>query len=206
MLWNIRRLGKLIKWIMGAGTGGQESARAFLLQQLPRHSTCAEIGVYKGAFSASIIEIVKPTRLHLIDPWRYEGCAEFRESWYGGAQGVNQANMDAIHESVLRRFQIEITSGTVCVHRAGSSEAAVLFPDEYFDWVYIDGNHRYEFVKNDLELYCEKVKRRGYLTGDDYENQGWWQGGVKKAVDEFAAKGSVEVVNIAEGQFALRKK
>jgi len=72
--------------------------------------------------------------------------------------------------------------------------------------IYIDGNHLYEFVKQDLELYYRTVKEGGLITGDDYGDGGWWQGGVKKAVDEFVAKGFVEAIEIKGGQFILKKK
>jgi cephalosporin hydroxylase len=71
--------------------------------------------------------------------------------------------------------------------------------------VYIDGNHVYEFVKSDLELFYRKVKTGGYIAGDDYELGRWWKGGVKRAVDEFLKKMPVELVEIQNYQFILRK-
>jgi hypothetical protein len=49
-------------------------------------------------------------------------------------------------------------------------------------------------------------EKRGYITGDDYDNYGLWEGGVKKAVDEYVPRGSVEVIQTTNGQFALIKK
>lgn len=43
----------------------------------------------------------------------------------------------------------------------------------------------YEYVKADLENSFEKVRSGGYITGDDCNLEGWWDGGVTKAVDEF---------------------
>ncbi len=77
--------------------------------------------------------------------------------------------------------------------RETSEKAAAQFEDDFFDWVYVDGNHLYEFVKRDLEVYLPKVKRGGLVICDDYmEGIGeWWAGGVKRAVDEFVAKGQL---------------
>src|SRR5439155_14214253 len=70
--------------------------RRALLQRLPRRSVCAEIGVYQGDFSAQILGHVRPRRLHLIDPWRYEADARYENAWYGGRVGTSQAKMDAV--------------------------------------------------------------------------------------------------------------
>ena len=75
--------------------------------------------------------------------------------------------MDAIDEGVLSRFAKGVSDETVVVQRQPSETASCEFRDEYFDWVYIDGNHLYGFVKKDLEFYLPKIKRGGYITGDD---------------------------------------
>ena len=52
------------------------------------------------------------------------------------------------------------------------------------DFVYIDGNHDYEFVLKDLETWFTKVKPGGIIFGDDYLRPY----GVSKAVNEFSFK------------------
>jgi hypothetical protein len=51
------------------------------------------------------------------------------------------------------------------------------------DFVYIDGNHDYEYIKKDLQFYYGKVRDSGLLGGHDFSNE--WAG-VTKAVTEFA--------------------
>ena len=177
-----------------------------MLTRMPKRSVCAEIGVYQGDFSAKILEIVEPRQLHLIDPWKYESAPTYGASWYGGKCGVDQSHMDGIHDRVVERFREPIAGGTVCVHRLDSSTASRGFPDGFFDWVYIDGNHLYQFVKDDLDRYYHKVKPGGFLAGDDYAKGDWWQGGVKAAVDEFVGTGLVEVVLLDKRQYCLAKK
>jgi hypothetical protein len=92
----------------------------------------------------------------------------------------------------------------VQVHRAYSSDVVYTFSDNYFDWMYIDGNHLHEFVKKDLQLYYPKVKPGGYLTGDDYGVEGWWQNGVKTAVDDFVTQYGLALEAIGT-QFLVRK-
>jgi hypothetical protein len=173
---------------------------------MPKNSVCAEIGVDRGDFSERILDIVKPRKLHLIDPWKYEENEIYKESLYGGALGGSQAHMDKRFQNVLKRFQAEIENGKVVVHRGYSYEVHDDFEDQYFDWIYVDGNHLFEFVKRDLELYYSKVKENGLIAGDDYVEGGWWLGGVKKAVDEFVAKGYLEIVSVKNVQFLARKK
>lgn len=124
---------------------------------------------------------------------------------YGGKSG-SQAVLNEIYQSVTRKFSREVASGQVTIHRKLSAEAAREFPDNYFDWIYIDGDHQYEFVKKDLEFFYPKVKPGGFITGDDYEDRGWWQGGVKRAVDEFIASGRAQKIKIKKNQFVLRKR
>lgn len=54
--------------------------------------------------------------------------------------------MDSLYESVLRKFQKEIAAGIVVLHRGKSHDVLPAFPANYFDWVYIDGNHAYEAI------------------------------------------------------------
>lgn len=176
-----------------------------LLRTLPRESIGAEIGVFKGAFSTKILTTLHPRKLHLIDPWHYETDTTYKRSWYGGSGGKDQATQDGIHQGVRTRFAKEISAGVVTVHRAPSADAAGQFAQRYFDWVYIDGNHLYDFVKQDLHAYFPKLKPGGLLCGDDYGVKGWWDHGVTRAVDEFVASRKCEAVGFKRGQFILRK-
>jgi hypothetical protein len=90
------------------------------------------------------------------------------------------------------------------LHRTKSETALARFPDAYFDWVYLDGNHYYEYVLRDLEICVCKVRRRGIIAGDDYtwgEEHGF---PVKKAVDSFLqAKNLQNNINVIGSQFMI---
>jgi len=178
--------------------------RADLLNLLPKGSVGAEIGVWRGDFSSRLLSVVRPARLHLVDPWKFETSSGYERARYGGAVAKNQAEMDGIYETVLRRFAQEAETGVVLVHRGPSAQIGMQFDDAYFDWVYIDGNHLYEYVKRDLEVFATKVKPGGLLTGDDYGVRGWWEDGVTRAVDEFVAGSTCKPVRLRR-QFVLRK-
>src|SRR5690348_3668215 len=203
-IWNFRKL--LIH---------KERERRRLLKRMPANSICCEIGVDTGDFSQAILNITQPAKLHLVDPWAYQSDAGypfphyfggvFKGSLYGGEKGGAQGRMDQRFHAVQTRFAEQLHLGRVVIHRNYSHEAATDFSSEYFDWVYIDGNHLYEYVLNDLKTYYPKVKPDGFLAGDDYRVPGWWEGGVEKAVDEFVASGAVELLKIDGSQFILRK-
>lgn len=179
--------------------------RDFVLKLIPKQSIGAEIGVYRGNFSSRILTVVKPKVLHLIDPWEYFDDPVYVDALYGRRHGRNQERMDSIYEKVKTRFAFQITSGRVIVHRHYSMSVIDFFQDDYFDWIYIDGNHQYEFVKNDLQGYYEKVKPGGLILGDDYGRVGWWNNEVEKAVAQFIRTHPVQIVCIHRYQFCLRK-
>lgn len=179
--------------------------RAFLLRLLPVGSIGAEIGVYRGRFSELLMQVVRPRELHLVDPWKFEQGEAYRKALFGGRSQGGQAGMDACLAQVRARFAGDIAAGRVIVHRGYSGDVISRFPDHYFDWIYIDGNHLYEFVKQDLGLAYRKTRAGGVICGDDYMNGGWWKGDVKKAVDEFVRERSLEVLAIRNRQFVLRR-
>ncbi|MGH2787268.1 MAG: class I SAM-dependent methyltransferase [Actinomycetota bacterium] len=189
----------------GRSTKWRRDHKMEVLNTMPKNSVCAEVGVWKGDLSAEILGVVRPKKLHLIDPWMFVNDERFADAWYGGAVSRDQRDMDLIYEGVTQRFSTEIEQGTVEVHRRASADSTHLFADEYFDWVYIDGNHLYEAVKEDLEGFLPKLKKGGLLAGDDYTSGGWWDGGVKRAVDEFIRHPYVDVVFLEGAQFVLRK-
>lgn len=139
-----------------------------VLQHMPREAAGAEIGVHRGEFSQQILNVAQPRRLFLIDPYRHFGDTAHRPSLYGDLAGSQDA-MDARFEEVRARFAPQIEAGQVKMLRKLSAEAAAEIPDASLDFVYIDGDHLYEAVKADIQLYFAKVKPGGLIFGDDYE-------------------------------------
>jgi hypothetical protein len=186
-------------WILGTGlrTKFRRSLRRALLSRLPKHSIGAEIGVWRGDFTQEILSVVEPRQLHIIDPWISQPQNEDR--WY---HHRDQSVMDSTYQHIVTRFRDD---DRVVIHRKLSEDAVQDFADGLLDWVYIDGNHLYEFVKRDLELYLRKLKLGGLLTGDDYTWRPDLNYPVKRAVDETIASGRVERIWIRRGQFILRK-
>jgi hypothetical protein len=156
----------------------------------------AEIGVAIGSFSYHVLLQKNPTKLYLIDLWMY-GLQKDIEKEESTLQ--KQESRDNQYEGVCKLFQ---PYKNVEIIRLRSEEAFDMFENNYFDYVYIDGEHSYEAVSRDLNNYFPKVKVGGYLIGDDY---GWL--GVEPAVKDFleAHKDNCEFVDAQVCQYVLRR-
>lgn len=156
-------------------------SRAKMLEYLPKNSVVAEVGTQYGRFAQKILSITKPQKLHLID-----------------------CNFDLFKAEVSQKqqtvFQEGIARGTIELHEGDSSTILSNFPDEYFDWIYIDADHAYEGVCKDIASGYTKVKAGGMLIFNDYTN---WSVceilpyGVARAVNEFCIAHNWEIVFLA---------
>ena len=147
--------------------------RRSLLALLPRHGVVAELGVAAGDFSRQIMELCAPAQLHLVDVWDSE---RYGETLY---QGVSQ------------HFQQQLQRGEAVIHRQPSLAALASFPDQCFDWVYIDTTHSYELTREELRACAKKVKSSGIIAGHDYVQGNWrsqYRYGVIEAVHEFCVE------------------
>jgi hypothetical protein len=171
--------------------------RKAAIDLVARNGVGAEIGVHMGDFSSTILTLAQPTKLYLIDPWKYFPEPAYKESLYGGDR-ITQKDMDGRYERVVRRFAREISVGTIVVYRELSIMAAFRIKDGELDFVYVDADHSYEGVSQDLRAFFPKVKRGGLIIGDDYSLGKWWKDGVVRAFNEFV----VESKSIIEFKFA----
>lgn len=172
---------------------GRDQIRMELLQQMPKHAVCAEIGVWDGGFSEQILAVTNPRRLHLIDPWLFQ--PEFNNSAFG--RQAHRDQMDDKFTAVSAKFAGD---ARVVIHRAMSDAALEGFADAELDWVYIDGNHNYEVVSKDLSLCLQKVKPDGIIAGDDFYWNAEKGAPVKTAVEEVVAALGDRVAFSRQGQ------
>lgn len=194
----------LWKWRFAGRRPDRAEVREFVVRRMPRRGVVAEIGVDLGDFSEKILTLNRPRELHLIDPWTIEG-GEYRQREVA-LESARKLDSPARFDLVRDRFSSDIAGGSVILHRANSEVAGAEFPDNFFDWVYIDGNHSYEFVRQDLALYFRKLRRGGFIVCDDYHHAGFWNDGVTRAVDEFMATGRARRIFKRRSQFVMRKR
>ena len=139
--------------------------RLFLLNDLPKRSVGAEIGVYAGKFAKKMIQIVQPKELFLIDPWDNDHiylC--FLQT----------------HLHYIKKYGENITTLKKTIEEAYYCKD---IQDNYFDWVYLDTDHKLESTRRQLKICRKIVKSGGLICGDDYDQKNWPH--VIQAVEEF---------------------
>ena len=160
----------------------------------------AEIGVYQGDYSEEIFDYFKNKhnlKFYLIDQWLINDNFKERPKPY---VGYTSEELELAYKQVKKRFR---NKKNVEIMKMESLDASLKFSDNYFDFVYIDANHDYDFILKDLKAWFPKVKNKGILFGDDY-NRPY---GVSKAVAEFAYENKL-IVHFTDNksQFYLIKE
>ncbi len=121
-----------------------------------KFKTGAEIGVCDGDYSESLAKNNPEMQLFSIDPW--QGLPEYYDY-----------RKKEIFEQMLVNATLKLKKYTNCTMvRKSSAEASKDFKDESLDMVYIDANHRLEFVINDISIWLPKIKSGGIISGHDY--------------------------------------
>ncbi len=169
--------------------------RRAMIQEIPKDSVGAEIGVDEGEFTVQLLETGNFQKLVLIDIWISDRYSEDKA------------------DHVKNQFASELESGLAEIVRERSIEAASLFPDAYFDWIYIDTDHSFQTTLDELYAWAPKIKPGGVISGHDYVRGNWistYRYGVIEAVHKFCVDEDWELaaltVNRTENpSFAIRK-
>ena len=123
----------------------------------------AEIGVKVGVFSRIICAGMKDVKMLCVDPY----LPGPKVSW-------DQAETRfAIAKDRLRDFNAEIIKQT-------SLQAVENVPRWSLDFVYIDADHSFNNVMQDIIVWADRVRPGGIVSGHDYDNED-----VKTAVDAY---------------------
>lgn len=141
----------------------------------------AEIGVYRGDFSAHILSEWKGEILYSIDSWTHQGNM-FDAS--DASHAEHMKNMRACKEK-LRPFKKRSVIIREYSHHA--AHAFAKYDNAELDFVYIDAAHDYRSVWSDLETWFPRIKSGGLFSGHDYKNSFVRKNlvEVKRAVDDF---------------------
>lgn len=148
----------------------------------------AEIGICGGEHALSLLKTLKIDKLFLIDPYEmYETYVKGEGKNYGETQlPLSDTYIQA--QNLLKPFEDKIK----WVKKL--SDDAVKDIHDSLDFVYVDGNHDYEFVKNDIENYYPLLKKGGVIGGHDFYNGfAKTHSGVVTAVTQFSVSKNIQL-------------
>jgi hypothetical protein len=140
-------------------------------------SIFVEIGAFLGRstsyLAVEIINSKKPITLYVVDTWQ-GSPDEIKESGGWGPNHVDffaewfrvNPGKDSMYEAFLKN--VEPVLDYITPLRMPSVEASELFDYNSLDFVYIDGDHSWKCINEDLLSWKNKVKYNGLLAGDDY--------------------------------------
>jgi predicted O-methyltransferase YrrM len=151
------------------GWFNHEAAYDYLIEQMPEGGTFVELGAWLGKSSAYLCDKATGKQITIIDTWK------------GSPNELTTTHYLATEVNIYQLFKANMGKRKYKSIKAASKTASKKFADESLDVVFIDLTHTYEAVKEDIELWLPKVKKGGYIAGDDYHQN--WQG-VIQAVDE----------------------
>jgi hypothetical protein len=153
-----------------------------------------EIGVFCG-HTIVIFERMfgrhKDTRLYGIDPWNL--INEEYDEKFDHTSNYSHCLTNILNTGRPEKFDLRKGFSHIEIHK---------LEDNYFDVIYIDGNHQSANVMEDAVLSFRKLKSEGFMIFDDYD----WDS-VKKAVDAFSTAYSDKIswVGITYGQNFFKK-
>ena len=142
---------------------------ALLFNSLDFHKG-AEIGVDLGRHAFNLCKRISGLQLLCVDP-------------YAPDRRNPRALEPDKYSGRFRRAQEKLAGYNVVWMRQMSMDAVREIDDESLDFVYIDGNHMFDYVMTDLIEWSKKVRLGGIVSGHDYYN--FRNGGVVPAVDAY---------------------
>lgn len=167
----------------------------FLLSHIQRikPTNFLEIGVFQGVTSRNVCEM-----LHLLhgSDFKFTGIDLFTSEpvlkseyipkttfsnplktiYYKYILRLDPYSLQSVNK-LLKRFKKNVN-----IIKGNSNEVLKKISDK-FDYVFLDGGHKYETVKNDLNNLTQIINNGGIILCDDYNLT--YAAGIKKAIDEY---------------------
>lgn len=152
----------------------------FLLSKIPDGGTFVECGAWLGKSSSYLCDKAQDrVNIFIID------------TWLGSENELDTSHSLVKTTDVYSLFLENMGDRSFTPIKKTSIEAARDFTDSSCDVVFIDMDHRYEAVKQDIQTWFPKVKSNGYIAGHDYTSD--WQGVIDSVNEIF---GQENILNI----------
>jgi len=143
--------------------------------------TGAEVGVKQGVYSEILCKANPNINLYSIDGWEV-----YVDSIYGSEEDLN-----SWYSETKEKLSIYPNSRVV---KGFSMDVVKTFEDNSLDFVYIDANHRYKFIYEDLTEWAKKVKIGGIISGHDFLFSHNCK--VSKAIDHYTKSKNIRPIYI----------
>lgn len=134
----------------------------------------AEVGVAEGNNSELMATWDCVTKVWMIDTW----------STIDGQKGDGSNPQEWHSDNYMKCMNIAFHNVKCYISPGMSIDVAKIVPDESLIMVYLDANHSYEAVIDDLNAWFPKIVSGGIISGHDFMNDEY---GVKRAVNEFCS-------------------
>jgi len=126
----------------------------------------AEIGVYRGQYSNILLNDCSTLKnMICVDAWEdYKG-------YHSDDSGVDYdviPDMKSVYE--FAKDLLSKHGSKVKMLKGWSVDVAKTIPDGSLDFVFLDGNHAYEYVVADIAAWAPKVRKGGIIYGHDYDD------------------------------------
>lgn len=154
--------------VFGAFLPKEIEALAKTADSLGSNCNFVEIGSYFGRSSVVLGMVARKNNCHLT-------CVDIFKEIPSGLDSSKQVKQEFIKNMADANAKYTLMEML-------SAEASKLY-QKSIDLLFIDGDHSYEGVKEDIRLWLPKVKFGGFVLFHDYVGM---HAGVKRAVDETA--------------------
>jgi len=128
-----------------------------------------EIGTQGGRNARKMCEAIPGLDLTVVDPWF-------------DYKGIRVPQIEK-HKNFYKNACARLKPFNVTIMRAKGMDVVNDFPFESLDFVYIDGNHKFDYVMEDLIAWSRRVRKGGVISGHDYYR--FRRGGIVDAVDYY---------------------
>ena len=116
----------------------------------------AEIGTYRGDYAFTLCRANPQATIYCIDPWQV--YPEYKDT-------TDQDEMNGHEQKAHERLK---NFNNVVFIKEPSMQAVNRFKDGELDFVYIDANHEWPYVTQDIYHWARKVRLGGIVAGHDY--------------------------------------
>ena len=129
-----------------------------MILALPQDIIVVEIGSYAGESAELFLKSGKVSKICCIDPWK---------SFVDRSDNAIHINMSKIRKTFEDKFKhdVRVLQFVGTVDDFISSDVKL----PRVDVVYIDGNHEYSYVKNDILKTMNCLKPKVAISGHDYD-------------------------------------